>query len=266
MRKDSNIKNCLNCKKPFKRINSRKVFCSQNCCSQYNAKEKREKMPWYGKVIECKYCGVKFSIIRRSNPEKQFCCHQHAINYDRKRDNAKGRKCAICGQYYCPIKGNWKYCSDDCDPYSEKQGRMKKNKDYTIKCRICGTEFCYFSSKTKYGKIGNLGNKNKYGECYHFCSYSCKRKHYNELNTKWRHNKYKTKVHKCKNCGVEFCRIPGSKLGTMYFCGLLCRSNYYKEKSRIRAREYSQKMTDSYIKGKITYGYKIKYENMAVIS
>jgi len=147
MRRKDNAQNkklkaaCVHCGKEFVYYKSvsRGKFCSDDC-------RKAEKV-----FRTCKLCGKEFRAFKSIT--KKYCSPEC---YAKSREVQIARVCKTCGRTYTTEPSRNKiYCSKECT----KTKRIIRN------CKECGNEF----TVTQY--IIDIGEG-------HFCSRSCRNKHY----------------------------------------------------------------------------------------
>lgn len=192
---------CKWCQRSFIPTNSRNIFCSRKCKSDYSNSLK-QRFSWEV-VKSCKYCQCEFNTL--SNSKKIFCSGKCNNIHVRERGLKKYKSipCTVCGEKFVPKRFANKRCSKNCI----RQEKLSKEKH-----RVCGAYQC--------GKEFTTRRDQKY-----FCNQEC-----------YKNSKYRAS--KCINCDRWFKSRATEKINPRKFCSEKCHkesmpTHYIKKKSPI---------------------------------
>lgn len=183
------------------------IFCSQECCDNYNEQQQNKKF------TICKNCGKEFQALRYMSGKynrSSFCCKECESDYNIKTNSIIFGICKNCGKEFerkrCETSKKFskaEFCSNTCA--SEYRKIIPIGFD---KCIVCGKIF-------KEEKMTCDNNKFKQRK---FCSDECKEKYLKE--------KYnKSKLRECKQCGKIF-ELNKEYHDTRIFCSDNCLKEF----------------------------------------
>lgn len=193
-------KECINCKKNFNVIESRKNtahFCCINCKRLYN----RVKGT-------CIFCG-KEVLVFKSRKGFKYCskeCYNKAaktnLNILRHR---RMIKCKCCEkEFSVQHKSKRKFCSMNCSNIWNSKFRKKSKTGEYIKCKNCGNNFYLHKYRKTSGK---------------FCSTEC-------------YNNYRRDIRTCPTCNYDFL-VPS------HYSNIYCSQACFAKSSDKRKSKFS---------------------------
>lgn len=190
------------------------IFCSQNCCDNYNNKKENKRF------AVCKNCGKTFQTLRYMSGKYNrslFCCKHCESEYNLKQNQTIKTICRNCGKSFERKRlengrfSKSEFCCNQCA--TEYRQKVPYGFDMCIVCNRIFKENLMNNVTDKYIKY----QQNK------FCSENCKNIYYD--------NKYnQIKKRKCKQCGKEFI-LKNNTNDNRIFCSEDCIKKYEREKS-----------------------------------
>ena len=182
------------------------IFCSQECCDNYNQENKR--------YTRCKNCNKEFQTIRYMSGKYNrslFCCKECETEYNIKQNPTRQAICKNCGKTFEQHRreNNTFTTNEFCCNLCASEYRKNIPIGYD-KCKECGKIF----------KQGIYDGCNKVKQDW-FCSEKC--------NKAYHDKKYKTtKYNKCKQCGKIFALKQGMN-DKRIFCSEECLKKFEYE-------------------------------------